>query len=67
MCGHVWLPKELVPLYLLMEKQQGKFLRAIISSQTEPNASELIGQCFIMQMDSGPVQTAEVVELNVLQ
>lgn len=67
MCGHVWLPEVLVPLYLLMEKQQNEFLRAIISSQTGPNASELIGKRFILQMDIDPVHTVKAVKLSVLE
>lgn len=53
-----------------MEKQQEEFLRAIMSLQTGPNASELIGKCFIVHMDIDPVHSAKatsVLKLVVLK
>ncbi len=48
--GHVWLPVELVLLYLLIcdcwQKQQDEFwvFRGILSAHIQPNASELSGR-----------------------
>ncbi len=67
--GHVWLPVELVLLYLLMmwllTKAAGwilKCFRAILSAHIQPNASELIGRRFTVQMDNDPKHTAKATK-----
>ena len=66
--GHVWLPMDLVPLYLLMmwllTKAAGWILkfRAILSAHIQPNASELIGRPFTVQMDNDPKHTANATK-----
>ncbi|KAJ7316372.1 hypothetical protein JRQ81_002534 [Phrynocephalus forsythii] len=50
--GHVWLPVELVLLYLL----------AILSAHIQPNASELIGRSFTVQMDNDPKHAAKATK-----
>ena len=67
--GHVWLPMELVPLYLLMmwllTKAAGwilKCFRAILSAHIQPNASELIGRRFTVQMDNDPKHTVKATK-----
>lgn len=79
LCGHVRLPMELVPLYLLMmwplTKAEGRIqvFRAILSAHIQPNASELIGRRFTAQMDNVPKHTAKATKVfkakkwNVLQ
>ncbi len=66
--GHVWLPVELVLLYLLMmwllTKQQDEFwsVSGILSAHIQPNASELIGRRFTVQMDNDPKHTAKATK-----
>ncbi len=64
--GHVWLPVELVLLYLLMmwlltksSRMNSEVFRAILSAHIQPNASELIGRRFTVQMDNDPKHTAK--------
>ncbi len=69
MRGHVWLPVELVLLYLLMmltadksSRMNSEVFRAILSAHIQPNASELIGRRFTVQMDNDPKHTAKATK-----
>ncbi len=66
--GHVWLPVELILLYLLMmwlltnSRMNSEVFRAILSAHIQPNASELIGRRFTVQMDNDPKHTAKATK-----
>ncbi len=66
--GHVWLPVELVLLYYwwcdCWQKQQDEFwsVSGNISAHIQPNASELIGRRFTVQMDNDPKHTAKATK-----
>ncbi len=58
--GHVWLPVELVLLYFWWcdadksSRMNSEVFWAILSAHIQPNASELIGRRFTVQMDNDP-------------
>lgn len=42
MCGHLRLPMELVPLYLLMSRMNSEVFGLVLSAHIQLNASELV-------------------------
>ncbi len=69
MAWHVWLPVELVLLYLWWcdcwqkaSRMNSEVFRAILSAHIQPNASELIGRRFTVQMDNDPKHTAKATK-----
>ncbi len=67
--GHVWLPVELVSLVFIDDvtadkssRMNSEVFRAILSAHIQPNASELIGRRFTVQMDNDPKHTAKATK-----
>ncbi len=64
--GHVWLPVETGSLVFIDDvtadkssRMNSEVFRAILSAHIQPNASELIGRRFTVQMDNDPKHTAK--------
>ena len=43
-------------------RMNSEVYRALLSAKVQPNAAELIGRCFVVQMDNNPKSTVKAAQ-----